>query len=144
MNTVKQILKSKPINICSVSPDTSVYQGLQLMAEQNIGALLVLNKEALVGMFSERDYARNVILKGKSSRQTLVGDVMVSNVVYVTPVDSVENCMALMTQKRVRHLPVLENENLIGIVSIGDIVKQIISEQEFKIRELEKYIQGSY
>ena len=144
MNTVKQILKSKPIDIYSISPDTSVYVGLQLMAERNVGALLVLNNETLVGIFSERDYARNVILKGKSSMQTLIRDVMVSNVVYVTPVDSVANCMALMTQKRVRHLPVMENKKLVGIVSIGDVVKQIISEQEFKIRELEKYITGSY
>ncbi len=144
MNTVKQILKSKTIDIWSVSPDASVYTGLELMAEHNIGALLVLNENRLVGIFSERDYARSVILKGKSSKQTLVADVMVSNVVYVTPLDTVDNCMALMTEKRVRHLPVLEDEKLIGLVSIGDVVKQIISEQEVKIRELENYIQGSY
>lgn len=144
MNTVKQVLRSKTIDICSISPDASVYTGLELMAEQNIGALLVLNEDKLVGIFSERDYARSVVLKGKSSKQTLVGDVMASNVVYVTPLDTVENCMALMTEKRVRHLPVLEDERLIGLVSIGDVVKQIISEQEIKIRELENYIQGSY
>jgi len=115
------------------------------MAKNNIGALLITENDRLVGIFSERDYARNVFLKGKSSKGTSIGEVMVRNVIYVTLGDDVEQCMALMTEKRIRHLPVLENERkLVGVVSIGDVVKQIISEQEFTIRELEKYIQGSY
>ncbi len=144
MNTVKQLLKAKDTTIFTMSPDKSVFSGLELMAKNNIGALLITENGRLVGIFSERDYARNVFLKGKSSKGTLIGEVMVSNVIYVTLGDNVDQCMALMTEKRIRHLPVLEDEQLVGMVSIGDVVKQIISEQEFTIRELEKYIQGSY
>lgn len=145
MNTVKQLLKAKDNTIFTTSPNSSVYSGLELMAKNNIGALLITENDRLVGIFSERDYARNVFLKGKSSKGTSIGEVMVRNVIYVTLGDDVEQCMALMTEKRIRHLPVLENERkLVGVVSIGDVVKQIISEQEFTIRELEKYIQGSY
>jgi CBS domain-containing protein len=144
MNTVKQLLKAKDSTIFTISPDASVFSGLELMARNNVGALLITENDRLVGIFSERDYARNVFLKGKSSKGTSIGEVMVRNVIYVTLGDDVESCMALMTDKRIRHLPVLENEQLVGVVSIGDVVKQIISEQEFAIRELEKYIQGSY
>ncbi len=144
MNTVKQLLKAKDSKILTMPPDASVFSGLELMAQNNIGALLITENDKLVGIFSERDYARNVFLKGKSSKGTLIGEIMVRNVIYVTLGDDVESCMALMTDKRIRHLPVIENEQLVGMVSIGDVVKQIISEQEFTIRELEKYIQGSY
>ncbi len=144
MNTVKHLLKAKGSAIFTMPPDASVFSGLELMAQNNVGALLITENDRLVGIFSERDYARNVFLKGKSSKGTLIGEVMVRNVIYVTLGDDVESCMALMTDKRIRHLPVLENEQLVGVVSIGDVVKQIISEQEFAIRELEKYIQGSY
>jgi len=114
------------------------------MADKDIGALLVLENDSLVGIFSERDYARKVMLKGKSSKDTAVGELMVKNVVYVSPKNKIEECMALMTDKRVRHLPVLEDGTLVGLVSIGDIVKEVISEQEYTIKELEKYIQGGY
>ena len=144
MNTVKQLLKAKDSKILTMPPDATVFSGLELMAQNNIGALLITENDRLVGIFSERDYARNVFLKGKSSKGTLIGEVMSRNVIYVTLGDDVASCMALMTDKRIRHLPVLENEQLVGVVSIGDVVKQIISEQEFTIRELEKYIQGSY
>lgn len=144
MNTVKQVLKIKGGAVFSVSPDAPVYDGLQLMAEHDVGALLVLKDERPVGIFSERDYARKVMLKGKSSKDVTVRDLMVRDIIYVSPDYSLDQCMALMTDKRVRHLPVLEDNRLVGMISIGDVVKHIISEQEFTIRELEKYIQGSY
>jgi CBS domain-containing protein len=114
------------------------------MANKNVGALLVIDKGKVVGIFSERDYARKVILKGKSSKETSVGELMTQKVLYINPGDTMENCMALMTAKRIRHLPVMENDQLIGIVSIGDVVKHLISDQQFTIRELEKYITGNY
>jgi len=144
MNTVRQLLTTKNSNICSVSPQSAVYDALKIMADKDIGALLVLENDSLVGIFSERDYARKVMLKGKSSKDTAVGELMVKNVVYVSPKNKIEECMALMTDKRVRHLPVLEDGTLVGLVSIGDIVKEVISEQEYTIKELEKYIQGGY
>jgi CBS domain-containing protein len=112
------------------------------MSEKDVGALLVVDKENLVGIFSERDYARKVILKERSSKDTTVGELMTREVLYIEPQSTVEDCMALMTAKRVRHLPVLENERLIGIVTIGDVVKQVISDQEFTIQQLERYIKG--
>jgi CBS domain-containing protein len=112
------------------------------MSEKDVGALLVVDKENLVGIFSERDYARKLILKKRSSKDTNVGELMTREVLYIEPQSTVEDCMALMTAKRVRHLPVLENERLIGIVTIGDVVKQIISDQEFTIQQLERYIKG--
>ena len=112
------------------------------MAEKNVGALLVIEKEKLVGIFSERDYARKVILKDKSSKNTSVGELMTREVFYIDADSSLEEIMALMTAKRIRHLPVLKNNQLIGIVTLGDVVKQIISDQQFAIRELEKYITG--
>ncbi|MCI0652907.1 MAG: CBS domain-containing protein [Methylococcaceae bacterium] len=144
MNTVKQVLKVKGNSVFSVAPETPVYDALTVMAEHGVGALLVLKDQRPVGIFSERDYARKVILKGKSSREITVGELMVKDVFYVSPEDSLNECMVIMTEKRIRHLPVLEENQLVGMISIGDVVKQIISEQEFKIRELEKYIQGSY
>ena len=142
MKTVAQLLRAKPHGILSVAPGTAVFQALQLMAEKNVGALLVLEGDALVGIFSERDYARKVILMGKSSKDIPVREIMSSHVLYVRPQQTIEDCMALMTDKRVRHLPVLEDERVIGVISIGDVVKGIISEQEFMIEQLQNYIAG--
>jgi CBS domain-containing protein len=144
MNTVKQVLKVKGNSVFSITPEAPVYIAMTVMAEHDVGALVVVKDKRPIGMFSERDYARKVILKGKSSREIAVGEVMVRDVLYVSPEDSLDECMIIMTEKRIRHLPVLEANELVGLISIGDVVKQIISEQEFKIRELEKYIQGSY
>lgn len=143
MTTVRQLLQAKEGVLWSVSPDTTVYDALKLMADKNIGALLVLEGSALVGIFSERDYARKVILKGKTSKETFVKEIMTPDVLYVRPNQSIEECMALMTNKRVRHLPVLEENKVLGVISIGDVVKAIISEQEFTIHQLENYITGS-
>jgi CBS domain-containing protein len=143
MATVKQLLESKDNHVWSISPETTVFEGLQFMAEKNIGALLVTRDDKLVGIFSERDYARKVILKGKTSKDTTIGELMTREVVYTTPEDSLDECMALMTAKHIRHLPILNNDKLIGLLTLGDLVKQIMSNQEFKIQELEKYISGS-
>ncbi len=142
MKTVRQLLRGKGPGVLSVSPETPVFAALEVMAEKNVGALLVVEGEALVGIFSERDYARKVILKGKSSKETPVKDIMSSHVLYVRPEQTIEDCMALMTDKRVRHLPVLEGETLRGVISIGDVVKAIIAEQEFLIEQLQNYITG--
>jgi CBS domain-containing protein len=142
MKTVAQLLRSKPHGVLSIAPGTAVFQALQLMAEKNVGALLVLDGDNLVGIFSERDYARKVILVGKSSKETAVREIMSSHVLYVRPQQTIEDCMALMTDKHVRHLPVLEDERVIGVISIGDVVKGIISEQEFIIEQLQNYISG--
>ena len=142
MKSVRQLLQSKGYDVWSVSPGTSVLDALKLMAEKNIGALLVLESGRLVGIFSERDYARKVILKGKASHSTRVREIMSRKVVYVRPEQGMEDCMGLMTQKRIRHLPVMEGGELVGMISIGDVVKSIISEQEFTIRQLEQYISG--
>ena len=144
MTTVRQLLKTKGTKLWTISPQATAYDGLKMMADQNLGAFLAVENGKLVGIFSERDYARKVILKGKSSRDTPVSELMVTSVIYVSQDNTIEECMALITNKRIRHLPVLENNELIGIVTIGDVVKQIISEQEITIRELEKYIKGSY
>jgi len=142
MKTVNQLLQGKGAEVWSVSPDITVYDALVLMAEKNVGAVLVLDGGRLVGIFSERDYARKVVLRGKSSKETPVREIMTSRVVYVRPEQSVEDCMALMTDKRIRHLPVLDRDRVIGVISIGDVVKSIISEQSFMIEQLENYITG--
>ncbi len=142
MNTIRQLLQAKGHDIWSARPDTSVYDALQLMAEHNIGALLVLDGDDLVGIFSERDYARKVVLKGKTSRGTTVGEIMSLRVSCVRSDQTIEESMALMTDKRIRHLPVLEDDKLVGLISIGDVVKAVISEQEFIIGQLENYITG--
>jgi CBS domain-containing protein len=142
MKTVAQLLRSKPHGVLSITPDTAVYRALQLMADKNVGALLVLEGDSLVGIFSERDYARKVILVGKSSKETPVREIMSSHVLYVRPQQTIEDCMALMTDKRVRHLPVLDEHRVVGVISIGDVVKGIISEQEFMIEQLQNYISG--
>ena len=142
MTYVEQLLKTKGNKIWSIAPQATVYEALQIMSEKDVGALLVLDKGNLVGIFSERDYARKLILKGRFSKDTTVGELMTREVLYIESQSTIEDCMALMTAKRVRHLPVLENERLIGIVTIGDVVKQIISDQEFTIQQLERYIKG--
>jgi len=142
MATVRQLLRTKGNEIWSVAPQATVYEALQVMSEKDVGALLVLDKGNLVGIFSERDYARKLILKGRFSKDTTVTELMTHEVLYVEPQSTIEDCMALMTAKRIRHLPVLEKERLIGIVTIGDVVKQIISDQEFTIQQLGTYITG--
>lgn len=140
---VKDLMQHKGPGIWTIGPEATVYHALEMMAEKDVGALVVVEKDHVVGMFTERDYARKVILKGKQSRETKVGDLMVREVLYVSLSEKVEHCMALMTDKHVRHLPVMENGKLIGLVSIGDVVKSIIRDQEFTIRELERYISGA-
>lgn len=140
MKTVRDLLTQKGRDVWSVAPDTTVYDALTLLAERNIGAVLVLEAGRPVGIFTERDYARQVILKGKASKDTPVRDVMTTRVVFVRPEQNIEECMAVMTDKHVRHLPVLEAGQLAGILSIGDIVKAVISEKQFIIEQLETYI----
>jgi CBS domain-containing protein len=142
MKTVANLLQGKGSGVLSVTPDVPVFEALRVMAEKNVGALLVVEGESLVGILSERDYARKVILKGKSSKDTPVREIMSSHVLYVRPAQTIEDCMALMTDKRVRHLPVLEGDRLVGVISIGDVVKGIIAEQEFMIEQLQNYITG--
>ena len=140
---VKELLDKKGHDVHSVSPDTLVYDALKIMAEKEIGALVVLEKGKMVGIMSERDYARKVVLRGKSSRSTLVSEVMTRDVLVIEPQQCMSDCMALMTEKHVRHLPVVEHSTVIGVVSIGDVVKEIISEQQFVIHQLENYITGA-
>ncbi len=144
MTTIGQLLKTKGNEIWSIAPQATVYEALQIMSEKDVGSLLVVQKGDVVGIFSERDYARKLILKGKFSKDTPVAELMTREVLYVRPESSIEDCMALMTAKSVRHLPILRNERLIGIVTLGDVVKQIISEQEFIIEQLENYVSGIY
>jgi len=140
MKTVQQLLDSKRHRLVSVSPDTTVLDALKVMAEKEIGAVLVLDGEQLAGIFSERDYARKVVLQGKSSKETPVREIMTEIVVCVRPEQTIEDCMGVMTDKRVRHLPVLDNNNVVGVISIGDVVKEMLSEKEFVIKQLESYI----
>lgn len=140
MFIVKQLLEQKGYDVWSVGPDDSIFEALQLMAEKNIGAVLVTEGGKLTGIFSERDYARKVILLGRSSRDTAVREAMTSRVFAVRPDQSVEGCMALMTDKRIRHLPVMRDDEVIGVISIGDVVKALISQQANTIQHLEDYI----
>jgi CBS domain-containing protein len=142
MSTVRQLLRTKPADIWTIGPEATVYDALQLMAKKDIGAVLVLEAGKLVGIFSERDYARKVVLHGKSSKSTAVGELMTRLVYYVRPDQTVEECLALMTAKHIRHLPVLNDDRLIGVVTIGDVGKEIISQQAFTIESLENYITG--
>jgi len=144
MKTVRLVLKNKRAEIWSILPEAPVYEALELMAEKSVGALPVMDNGKLVGIFSERDYARKVILQGRSSKVVLIGELMTKKLYCVSPSDTMETCMALITNLRIRHLPVLENNQMVGLISIGDVVKQIISDHEMTIRELEKYILGSY
>ena len=140
MNFVSQILKDKEGKIWSVAPRETAYNALQIMSDQNLGALLVIDQRGVVGIFSERDYARKVVLKGKLSKTTPVSELMTKKVLYIDPGTSVEDCIALMTEKNVRHLPVIEKNQLVGIVTVGDVLKQLIEDQKFEIQELERYI----
>jgi len=140
MKTVQQLLDSKRHRLISVSPDSTVLDVLKLMAEKEIGAVLVLDGEQLAGIFSERDYARKVVLQGKSSKETPVREIMTEKVVCVQPEQTIEDCMGLMTDKRIRHLPVLEHKKVVGVVSISDVVKEMLAEKEFVIKQLESYI----
>ncbi len=142
MKTVKQVLDAKGYELHSIPPTASVYDALQKMAQQEIGALVVLSDGELAGIVSERDYARKVILKGRHSKDTRVGDIMTRNVICVTSEIGVDACMSLMTEKRVRHLVVRDAERISGVVSIGDVVKAIIDDQQFTIEQLEHYISG--
>lgn len=142
MKTIRQLLESKGRDIWSISPDATVYDAIKLMAEKEIGALMVMSDAVPAGIISERDYARKIILKGRSSRETKVREIMTADVVYADAGHSIEECMALMTNKRIRHLPILEEGELIAVISIGDLVKSIIAEQKFVIEQLESYING--
>jgi CBS domain-containing protein len=142
MHTIRQILEQKGYEVLTIDPGASVYSAIEIMADNGIGALMVMENNRPVGLISERDYARKVILKGRSSRDTEVREVMATHVYCIHPEQTVEECMALMTEKRVRHLPVTEDGRLLGIVSIGDLVKSIIAEQQFIIEQLEHYICG--
>lgn len=144
VDTVNKLLDRKGNQIWSVTPDRSVYDAVEVLSTRNIGALLVMEEDKLVGIMSERDYARKVVLKGKSSRQTPVKDIMISPVITVTPRHRVEGCMKIMTENRIRHLPVVEGEKVVGVLSIGDLVNWIITAQEEAINQLEGYIAGKY
>ena len=140
MTTLKMLLKDKGQDVWSVHPDDTVLDAIKMLAEKDIGALIVIKDDKPVGIFTERDYARNVYLKGKSSLDTAVRDVMVAPVICVTPDQTVDECMALMTAKRFRHLPIMDGNELVGMVSIGDLVKSVIAEQQFTIEQMEQYI----
>lgn len=142
MKRVRDILDVKGRDIWSIEPGASVYDAMKLMADKGVGALMVMEGTKLVGIISERDYARKVILQGRSSRTTQVREIMTTRVVYAEPEQNIEECMALMTEKRIRHLPVIDEGRLVGVISIGDLVKSIISEQKFIIEQLVRYIRG--
>lgn len=139
---VRDILKTKGTKVYSVAPNQTVFEAIKKMDELNIGALLVINNQKLKGIISERDYRSKVILKGRSSKSTDVSKIMTEDVFYVEPSDSVETCMSIMTEKKIRHLPVMQNDDILGVVSIGDLVKNIISQQKFEIKNMRHYIQG--
>ena len=143
-DTVASILRSKGNQVWSISPEQSVFEAIEKMAEKDVGALAVVETERLVGIISERDYARKVILRGKSSRETKVKEIMTASVTSVAPEHTIDDCMSLMSGNRIRHLPVLDGHCLVGIISIGDVVKWIISGQEQAIEHLEHYIAGRY
>lgn len=143
MATVRDMLRSKGFDIWSVAPDTTVYDALKLMADKNIGAVLVREADRVVGILSERDYTRKVTLQGKTAAATRAREIMTERVMCVRPEDTAEQCMALMTEKRVRHLPVVEGDQLIGLISIGDVVKATIEQQKFIISQLEDYVRGT-
>jgi CBS domain-containing protein len=142
MQTVRQVLQGKGREVWTIGPETSVYDALALMADKGIGALVVTRGPAVLGLVSERDYARNVVLQGRKSRETPVGEIMTTKVACVGPDQTIQQCMSIMTEMRVRHLPVMEGETLYGLVSIGDLVKAIIEEQEALIEHLVRYING--
>jgi CBS domain-containing protein len=143
MTTVERLLETKGHVVWSITPDASVFEAVQLMAEKGVGALMVLEGRQLVGIVSERDYAREIVLKDRSSKATPVSEIMTRKVLYVRPEQSLEECMALMTEKNLRHLPVLDGSRLVGVISMRDVVKNLISEKQFLIEQLENYISGT-
>ena len=142
MGTIRLLLEAKGHEILTIGPEDSVFDAIKLMAERNVGSLLVMKNNELAGIISERDYARNVFLKGRSSPDTKVKDIMSKRVICAVPEQTVEQAMAVMTEKRIRHLPVLENDEVVGVISIGDLVSSIIKDQQFIIDQLEHYISG--
>ena len=142
MTTVKQLLDSKGYDIWSIGPNASVYEAIELMAEKSVGALVVLEDDRTVGIISERDYARKVTLKERSSTETKVSEIMTTSIVYARLEQTVEECLSKMTEERIRHLPIQEGEKLVGMLSIGDLVKATIAEQQLLIEQLEHYISG--
>ncbi len=142
MKLIKHLLDRKGRQIVSIKPDASVLDAIRLMAEKNIGAVLVMNGGKLLGILSERDYARKVVVKGRASDTTAVADIMTANVVTTTSSEAVDTCMALMTDRRIRHLPVMDNNVVVGVISIGDLVQAIIADQQEAIEQLEHYISG--
>jgi CBS domain-containing protein len=142
MGTVRNILLSKGNAVYSINPDRSVYEALEMLEEKNLGCLVIVENEKLIGVFTERDYARKIVLKGRSSKETPVRDIMTEQPIVVTPTTSIEVCMQLMTEKFIRHLPVVENGQLIGLISIGDLVRMTISDKDYLIDTLSHYISG--
>jgi CBS domain-containing protein len=143
MTTVERLLETKGHVVWSITPDASVFEAVQLMAEKGVGALMVVEGRQLVGIVSERDYAREIVLKDRSSKTTPISEIMTRKVLYVRPEQSLEECMALMTEKNLRHLPVLDGSRLVGVISMRDVVKNLISEKQFLIEQLENYISGT-
>lgn len=142
MKRIQTLLKKKGYDVWSIAPDASVYDAIHLMAEKGVGALIVMDGPKLVGVISERDYARKIILEGRSSENTKISEIMSSEVITVGPDNRIEECMAMMTERRIRHLPVLDGDKVLGIISLGDLVKYIIAEQQFVIEQMERYING--
>jgi len=141
---VRTLLRNKTRTVWSIDPDASVFEAIEMMSNRQVGALAVLRGEMLLGIVSERDYARKVILMGRSSKETLVRQIMSAPVLFVTPEQTIDECMRLMTTRRIRHIPVMEHQSLVGMVSMGDVVNWMISSQEHTIRHLQKYISGDY
>ena len=142
MKRIQTLLKKKGYDVWSIAPDASVYEAIHLMAEKSVGALIVMDGPSLVGVISERDYARKIILEGRSSEDTKISEIMSAEVITTGPDNSIEECMKIMTDRRIRHLPVLSGDKVLGVISLGDLVEYIIAEQRFVIEQMERYISG--